>query len=195
MTARPEVASGALVSDVDNFASGKPPAGLARRLAAYAVDAALLFVVVGLLLGGALGLVLYLTVGFEWARSGPLVWAYVFATVSVPFWLYYTLFEGGARQATPGMRLLGLRVSGLEGGRVGFGRALLRTVVKLVPFEVNHAVMFLPTPLLNETEPDFRYGFILVGALMTAYLACVVLTRRRQSVHDLAAGTLVVRDV
>lgn len=188
------MAFGDIVSDVDNSASGKPPAGLARRLAAYAVDAALLFVAVVLLLGGALGLVLHLTVGFGWARDGPLLWAYVFGTVSIPFWLYYTLFEGGVRQATPGMRVLGLRVSGLDGGRVGFGRALSRTVVKLVPFEVNHAVMFLPTPLLNETEPDFRQGFIAVGALMTTYLACVVVTRRRQSVHDLVAGTLVVRD-
>jgi uncharacterized RDD family membrane protein YckC len=180
--------------DVNNSVSEKPFAGLIQRLTAYAVDALLLFVVVGLLLGGILGLILYLTVGFEWTRNGFLLWAYVFATLSIPCWLYYAFLESGERQATAGMRLLGLRVTGLNGERLSFGRALLRTVVKLIPFEVNHAVMFLPAPLMHETDPNFRYGFILVNALMVVYLASVALTGRRQSIHDLMAGTVVVRD-
>ena len=95
----------------------------------------LLFVVFGLLLGSIVGLVLYFTVGFEWIQNGWLFWAYVFTVVSLPLWLYYSLFESSARQATIGMRLLGLRVTGLNGERISFGRALLRTVVKLIPFE------------------------------------------------------------
>ncbi|HLL75665.1 MAG TPA: RDD family protein [Pyrinomonadaceae bacterium] len=179
--------------DADNFVTVKPLAGIGRRLAAYAVDAVLLFVGVGLLLGGMLGFVLSQTAGFEWTRSGLRLWAYVFATASIPIWLYYALLESGARQATLGMRLLGLRVTGLDGGRIGFGRALLRTAVKLIPFEINHAVLFLPAPLFYETEPGFRYGFVAVNTLMIIYLASALLTRRRQSIHDLVAGTLVVR--
>ena len=172
----------------------KSYAGVIRRLGAYAVDAVLLFVAFGLLLGSIFGLVFYLTVGFEWMQSGWLFWAYVFTVVSLPLWLYYSLFESGVRQATIGMRLLGLRVTGLSGERISFGRALLRTVVKLIPFEVNHAVMFLPVPMAGEPNPAFRPGFILVGVLMVVYLASVALTRRKQSIHDLVAGTLVVRD-
>ncbi|HSK71808.1 MAG TPA: RDD family protein [Pyrinomonadaceae bacterium] len=179
---------------MDNLVSEKPFASIIQRLIAYAVDALLLFVVIGLLLGGIFGLILYLTVGFEWTPNGFLLWAYVFATLSIPCWLYYAIFESSERQATMGMRLLGLRVTGLNGERISFGRALLRTVVKLIPFEVNHAVMFLPVPLMNETNPNFRYGFILVNMLMLVYLASVVLTSRRQSIHDLIAGTMVVRD-
>ena len=179
---------------MDVFVSEKPVASLIQRLIAYAVDALLLFVVVGVLLGGVLGLILYLIVGFEWTRNGFLLWAYVFATVSTPFGLYYAFFESSERQATVGMRLLGVRVTDLYGERISFGRALLRTVVKLIPFEVNHAVMFLPVPLMNETNPNFRYGFILVGVLMIVYLVSVVLTSRRQSIHDLIAGTVAVRD-
>lgn len=172
----------------------KSYAGVVRRLGAYAIDALLLFVVFGLLLGSIFGLVFYFTVGFEWIRSGPLLWAYVFTTMSLPFWLYYSFFESSERQATIGMRLFGLRVTGLNGERISFGRALLRTVAKLIPFEVNHAVMFLPVPIMTESNPEFRPGFILINVLMVVYLASAVLTRRRQSIHDLVAGTLVVHD-
>ena len=171
----------------------KSYAGVIRRLGAYAVDAVLLFVTFGLLLGSAFSFVFYLTVGFEWMQNGWLFWAYVFTVVSLPLWLYYSLFESGVRKATIGMRLLGLRVTGLNGERISFGRALLRTVVKLIPFEFNHAVMFLPVPMASEPNPAFRPGFILVGVLMIVYLASVILTRRKQSIHDLVAGMLVVR--
>lgn len=82
----------------------------------------------------------------------------------------------------------------MNGERISFGRALLRTVVKLIPFEVNHAVMFLPVPMAGEPNPGFRPGFILVSLLMMVYLASVILTRRKQSIHDLVAGTVVVRN-
>ncbi|HEX5702829.1 MAG TPA: RDD family protein [Pyrinomonadaceae bacterium] len=79
-------------------------AGVIRRLGAYAVDAVLLFVAFGLLLGSIVGLVIYLTVGFDWMQNGWLLWAYVFTVISFPLWLYYSLFESSARQATIGMK-------------------------------------------------------------------------------------------
>ena len=38
-------------------------------------------------------------------------------------WLYFACFESSSWQATPGKRLLGLRVADLTGARIGFGRA------------------------------------------------------------------------
>lgn len=183
-----------IILNVNNTESEKPLASIFQRLAAYAIDAVLLFTVFGLLLSAIPGTILYLTIGFEWMQNGFLAWAYVFSTVSLPVWLYFSFFESGERQAAVGMRSLGLRVTGLGGERLSFKRALLRTVVKLIPFEINHAVMFLPVPLMNDPNPDFRYGFILVQLLVIVYLASAILTRRRQSIHDLAAGTIVVRD-
>lgn len=175
-----------MVSDNKNYA------GVIRRLMAYAVDAALLFIAFPLILGAVCSLIFYLTIGFDWMRSGPLFWAYVFSTVSIPFWLYYSLLESSARQATFGMRLWGLRVTDTEGKRIGFGRALLRTVVKLLPFELNHLVLFLPTPIWSDPQPEFRFGFVVVNALMILYIVTMLVTRRKQSVHDLVAGTIVV---
>lgn len=172
--------------------SDKSYAGITRRLSAYAVDAALLFVAFPLVLGAGCGLIFYLTVGLEWIQNGPLFWLYVFSTVSIPFWLYYSLLESSAKQSTFGMRLLGLRVTDTDGNRIGFGRALLRTVVKLLPFELNHLVLFLPTPIWGDPHSGVRYGFVVVNVLIGLYIATMFLTRRKQSVHDLVAGTVVV---
>lgn len=176
-------------NDKQNYAS------VIRRILAYAVDAILLFIAFPLILGTVLGLIIYSTVGFDWAQDGFLFWLYVFSTVSIPFWLYYSLLESSAGQATFGMRFFGLRVTDADGNRIGFGRAFLRTAVKLLPFEINHLVMFLPTPIWSDPNPGFRAGFVAVNALMILYLATMLLTKRRQSVHDLVAQTLVVNEI
>lgn len=167
-------------------------ASVIRRVLAYIVDATLLFVAFPLILGSVLGLLFYSTVGFAWMQNGLLSWVYVFSTVSLPVWLYYSLLESSSRQATFGMRLLRLQVADTKGKRISFGRALLRTVVKLLPFELNHLVLFLPTPIWGDPSPGFRFGFVIVNALMILYIATAVLTRRKQSVHDLIARTIVV---
>ncbi len=46
-----------------------------------------------------------------------------FALIGLP---YHALFESSRWQATPGKRVLGLRVVGADGGRIGVGRAALR---------------------------------------------------------------------
>jgi uncharacterized RDD family membrane protein YckC len=175
-----------MMSDDKNYAS------VIRRVLAYAIDAVLLFFAFPLILGAVCGLIFYLTVGFGWMQNGLLFWLYVFSTVSIPFWLYYSLLESSARQATFGMRLFGLQVADIEGKRIGFGRALLRTVVKLLPFELNHLVLFLPAPIWSDPQPEFRFGFAVVNALMILYIVTMFLTNRKQSVHDLVAGTIVV---
>jgi uncharacterized RDD family membrane protein YckC len=79
-------------------------------------------------------------------------------------WLYEALFTSGAWQATPGKKLLGLRVTDLDGNRISFMRATGRYFSKIVS-----ALLFL-------------IGYIMVG-----------LTERKQGLHDMMAGTLVTR--
>jgi uncharacterized RDD family membrane protein YckC/Tfp pilus assembly major pilin PilA len=78
--------------------------------------------------------------------------------------LYYALFESSQMQATPGKRALALKVTDLQGEQISFGRALGRLF--------GHLVSFL----------TFGVGF-----------AMAVFTERRQTLHDMMAGTLVVR--
>ena len=79
-------------------------------------------------------------------------------------WLYYAGLESSGWEATIGKRLMHLVVTDLYGRRLTFGRATARYYGKVV----SAAILF-------------------VGYLMIAF------TERRQGLHDLMAGTLVIR--
>lgn len=78
-------------------------------------------------------------------------------------WLYVALFESSKLQATPGKLALGLRVTDLEGRRIGFWRATGRNLGKIV----SALILFV--------------GFMMAGW-----------TKRKQALHDMMAGCLVV---
>lgn len=80
-------------------------------------------------------------------------------------WIYYAAMESGPKQATLGKMAVGIKVTDLAGSRIGFGRATGRFFGKYIS------------------------GIILgVGFLMAAF------TERKQGLHDMMAGCLVVRD-
>jgi len=79
-------------------------------------------------------------------------------------WLYEALLTSSSWQATLGKRVLQLKVTDELGNRIGFGRATGRFFAKIL------SSMF------------FCIGFIMVG-----------LTDRKRGLHDMLAGTLVVK--
>lgn len=178
--------------------AAKPRAGTARgnlagyllrRGAAYALDCA------GLAAAAQ---------GTQWAWAaatrgalprpvtGPQIEAWVLLSVSLPVWLYFISMESLAGQATLGKRLLGLRVARASGGRIGLGQAVARTALKLLPWEATHMTLLLPTPIWSDPAASFRPGLWVVYGLLAAYLAAAMLTPRRQTLPDLAAGTVVI---
>ena len=92
------------------------------------------------------------------------------------------------------MRWLRIRVERADGGLVSFGRALVRSAILLLPFELNHTVMFQMSSA-ESSGPGLTawIGISAVWVLISIYDGTAVLTRRRQSVHDLVAGTVVVK--
>ena len=82
----------------------------------------------------------------------------------VSHWLYFTLMESSSRQATFGKSALGVRVTDVQGKRISFARANARFFGKAVS-----AVLLFS-------------GFIMAG-----------FTARKQALHDMMAGTIVVR--
>jgi len=87
-----------------------------------------------------------------------------YAIVVVGGWLYFSLQESSAQQATLGKRAVGIKVTDLEGSRISFGRATARYFSK------------------------FLSGLICaVGYVMAGF------TQRKQALHDMIASTLVVR--
>jgi uncharacterized RDD family membrane protein YckC len=82
---------------------------------------------------------------------------------SAGWFLYFALQESSARQATFGKRAMGIRVVDLDGRRISFGRAALRTLLKIVSGMC-----------------------LLFGYLMAAF------TKKNQAFHDLMSGCVVI---
>ncbi len=80
------------------------------------------------------------------------------------YWIYSATMESSTRQATLGKMALGIRVCDLQGRRLTFGRATGRHFAKFLSF-------------LS----------VCIGYIMAAF------TEKKQALHDLVAGCLVVR--
>jgi uncharacterized RDD family membrane protein YckC len=80
-------------------------------------------------------------------------------------WLYFSLFESGGWMATPGKRLLGIKVTNLSGHRITFGKATGRYFAKILSALI-----------------------LCIGYLMAAF------TKRKQALHDIIADTLVINN-
>jgi uncharacterized RDD family membrane protein YckC len=105
----------------------------------------------------------------DWGDAGVFVVVGFFllaatATVVVT-WVYHAWLESSEWQATLGKRMLGLVVTDMTGQRVSFGRASGRHFGKIITNMV---------PLL-------------IGYIMAAF------TERRQALHDMMAGCLILR--
>jgi uncharacterized RDD family membrane protein YckC len=91
---------------------------------------------------------------------------------------------------TLGKRFVGTRVVGRDGQTIGLGRSAIRFLVLAVPFFLKGAAI----------PPDFLLGWIGIIASVLVFGLCgsivylIIFNRRtRQSLHDLVAGTFVVK--
>jgi uncharacterized RDD family membrane protein YckC len=104
--------------------------------------------------------------GSSSAQSGAAVGIMLLAWVLsiVVNWLYYAIMESSTKQATLGKMAMGIKVTTLEGQRINFGRATGRYFGKIISGII-----------------------LLIGYIMAAF------TERKQALHDMMAGTLVVK--
>jgi len=79
-------------------------------------------------------------------------------------WLYFTVSESSSWQATLGKKMFGLKVTDIDGNKIGFGKANGRYWSKII----SAIILFI--------------GFIMVA-----------FTAKKQGLHDIIAGTLVMR--
>jgi uncharacterized RDD family membrane protein YckC len=133
-------------------------AGPLLRAGAYAID---------LLIRGALMAVVSLVAMASGMVVGDRVGFGLLALFGfVMEWFYPMVFEAGRRGATPGKRLVGLRVVQVNGSPAGWGQVFVRNILRWV-----------------DAMPVMTYGFGMASCLAT---------RRFQRLGDLAAGTVVI---
>lgn len=174
--------------------SRRPYASIPRRLFSYCADVVLLFA--GLLLLQGILIALRLNPLVQGVQSGAglskgIYHLWLLGTVDLPLVLYYAGTLASSAQATVAMRWLGLRLENENGLPIRRRQALLRTVVMLIPFEVNHLfLVWASTPQGIPTQLALQYA--AVGALALLFLATAARSPRRQSLHDRVANTTVV---
>jgi uncharacterized RDD family membrane protein YckC len=137
-------------------------AGFGRRLAAWAIDMAVLGFPFFIILAGTLFGGLYLE---SYAQPGIYKWLlYIFSVLVLLAlgWLYFALLESSIKQATVGKMALGIVAADAFGRRLTPARSTARYFLKLVSF-----------------------------ALLGAGCLMILFNRNKQGLHDRLAGTLV----
>lgn len=166
------------------------PAGFRPRAVAAVIDF-LLIAAYALLLFGLATIVIQ-TTDLEEGLDSPLTHDLLaFVTLILPVILYFTLQESSARQATFGKRRAGLQVvSAAAGGRLSLPRALLRSALKFLPWQMAHTAVF--QLLAGEESPLLWALSILAQLLVVVYLLTLWLDRQHRTPYDRLAGTAVV---
>jgi len=164
-----------------------PVAGALTRIKAAAID---LSIVVGwAAFSGAIGGVLRL---LDLDFHTPTAWdMYAFATLVAPVAVTSALLEASPRQATPGKRRLGLTVVDVEGNRLTRTRSLARSAVKFAPWQMAHTAVF--QLFAESTATGYIVLPIAAQILVVVSIATIALDSQHRALHDLIAGTQVVR--
>jgi uncharacterized RDD family membrane protein YckC len=114
-----------------------------------------------------------------------------FAFITLPVYLYFAISEGSKAQASWGKRKMGLRVTDSEGRPIGIGRSLGRSAVKFIPWELAHFTIWHLTRPSAVPESVVNGLLVLVYVLIFAYLLSPLRSRRKQTIYDRIAGTVV----
>jgi uncharacterized RDD family membrane protein YckC len=136
-------------------------AGFWWRVLAYIIDS-LIMSLVFVPLGIVFGLVMVASGTDENSPLMPLINLGVNGISILGSWLYHSLLESSSWQGTIGKKVLGLRVTDLDGHRISFGRATGR-----------------------------YFATILSGMICFIGFVMVAFTEKKQGLHDIIAGTLV----
>lgn len=172
--------------------------GFWRRIAALLVDYLLILAWMAVLFGASM-LILTVTGSLpNWLAYGTAVAQLLgFAVLVLPVGVYLWATESSRRQATVGKRALGMRVVTLTGERPRRLRILVRTAVKLLPWEWAHFWVWQLMAIVLAGGNDFPAwlvaGLVSAQVLPVVYVLVVALQRDRRGPHDLVAGTRVIR--
>ena len=170
----------------------KTYAGFWKRAGAFALDYILI-------LGYLLGLILVSLLAntlldvSKWLFADRIRAQIVaFLLVTLPVTLYFAVSESSPRQATWGKQRLKLKVANRNGNRIGVWRSLGRTLLKFVPWEISHTLIW-QIYFSPQTEAVWiNYGFVLVYLLIGLNIGSLVITRTKQTIYDLLTYTYVI---
>lgn len=162
-----------------------------RRLLAWLIDWLWILILpvalvpVGWLLG---------RLGVQFTAAGANLFGFFALVLPVTLWLAWR--EAAPRSATPGKRARGLRVvTAASDAPIGFGRALLRNLLKVaIPWQLGHTVAFGFATLGNASVgAGLVVASVACYGLMIAYVLGLFIGDGR-TLYDRWSGTMVVTE-
>lgn len=167
-------------------------AGFWIRAGAFALD---YLIILGYLMGVALLSFLLNTLfnANQWLFTDRIQAQLIaFLLVTLPVTLYFAVSESSTRQATWGKQRLKLKVGDRTGNRISFWLALGRTILKFVPWEISHTLIWQIYFSPQEDSAWINYGFVLVYLLIGANIISLKITKTNQTLYDLLTSTYVI---
>lgn len=171
----------------------RPYAGLSARWRAFALD--YLLIALYLMVIAGLGLVVGSEAPLLWETafgSPALAQASGFVLVTLPVSFYFALLESSRWQGSWGKRKLGLKVVGPGSTRLSAARALGRTALKFLPWELAHGYVWHLSLAPTAPSPLATLGLALVWLLVGANVLSLLLSAKRQTLYDRLAATYVL---
>jgi len=165
-----------------------------KRATSYLLDCLICYTLAMLIIQWALLSHLREGIGItdEWFEISWNMQAYVLLTISLPVWIYFTYFDSKYSGGTFGKRLMKLSITDTEQARIGLPKSLLRTILKLAPWEIAHIGVIFPTPLYFSQNADIRFLTVFGIALLGIYVLSVLLSAEKQSIYDRLLRTKVI---
>jgi uncharacterized RDD family membrane protein YckC len=158
--------------------------GAGTRAAAFMLDALIIIMV---LVGVTIAIITLLVASHQ-SDAMEILWLIGFFILRNG---WFVLFEMGGRGATPGKRVMGLRVVARDGARLTGGAVIARNAMREI--EVFLPLSFLGAQAAEGTADAFLTIFALCWSGI--FLFFPLFNRDRLRVGDLIAGTWVVRTV
>lgn len=146
-----------------SVAAGHEYAGYWRRYGALMLDYLLIYIVFLVGLFVVMIGVIGASVNSNGGSATGLLFLLYFPVFFVLAILYFALMESSRTQGSLGKMAVGMKVVDMEGNRISFGKAIVRQIGKII------SVLII------------GIGFFMCG-----------FTEKRQGLHDMIAGTLVV---
>jgi len=170
--------------------------GLGERVLAFGYDYLIIFAYL-ILLGIAT------VIGMQFASSE--AWSLffedpfradliAFLVTVLPVSLYFAVSESSSAQATWGKRKRGLILVDTHGNRLSLGRALARSILKFLPWQIAHTSLFnIPGWPLSTGEMPFwvTVGLASMWILVGIYVVTLIVSKQNQTLYDRLSGVQV----
>lgn len=154
-----------------------------RRAGAFLLDILIIFGICA-----PIGYLIQRLFGYS-PQTGPAIWFTILWNFSVPSWLYFLWSDRSKKGKTVGKRVFKLKVTGRTKERLGWGHALARTAMKLLPWEIIHISAFALSQELGTFATHQYIGFVCGNALAFGYFIASALTQGKRTVYDFILGT------